>query len=199
MAHFTLLQRQGDTAPTKPNPSTLEPDRTDELFRTLRLRVRRWRDSDLEPLLAVYGDADAMRWVGDGSPLSDDDATRWLDVTRTNYATRGYGMFALESSSTGEVVGFIGIVHPGGQAEAEVKYALAREHWGHGLATEALRAMVDYGSSVHGLSHMIATTAPENLASHRMLIKSGFVRGELRANDDGSFTQVFEWAAGAVD
>lgn len=165
----------------------------DTVFTTPRLRARRWRDADLAPLLTVYGDLDAMRWVGDGSALTPDDATRWLDVSRANYAKRGYGMFALESFETGEVIGFLGIVHPGGQPEAEVKYAFAREHWGKGLATEAVTAAIAYGRDVHGLTHVIATTAPANAASHRVLLKSGFVRGELRDNGDGTSTQVFEW------
>lgn len=169
---------------------------SDQVFVTERLRARRWRDWDLAALLAVYGDADAMRWVGDGSPLSEDEARRWLVVTRNNYEKRGYGMFALESLETGDVVGFIGIVHPSGQAEAEVKYAFTREHWGKGLATEAVRGVVEYGSSVHGLRRMIATTAPENVASHRVLLKSGFEKGALRDNGDGTFTQLFEWVAG---
>lgn len=170
---------------------------TEPLFTTPRLLARRWRDSDYDRLLAVYGDEDAMRWVGDGSPLTPEDAVRWLEVTRTNYSARGYGMFALESSATGEIIGFMGIVHSGGQTEAEVKYALAREYWGLGLATEALRAMPEYGERVHGLTCMIATTAPANTASHRVLLKSGFIHRELRDNADGSVTRVFEWHVSA--
>src|SRR5690606_7909277 len=85
---------------------------------------------------------------------------------------------------------------PGGQAEPEVKYAFAREHWGQGLATEAVRGVVAYARSAHGMTRLIATTAPQNAASHRVLEKSGFVRGELRENEDGSHTQSFEWRAG---
>ena len=179
---------------------TTQPDReptpastADQVYQTARLSARLWRDSDLRALLEVYGDADAMRWVGDGSPLSRDDAVRWFDVTRANYLKRGYGMFALEDRTTAEIVGFIGIVHPGGQEEPEVKYALARTRWGQGLATEAVRGIVAYGSTTHGLSRIIATTAPENAASHNVLLKSGFERDELQLNDDGSYTQVFVW------
>ncbi len=134
-----------------------------------------------------------MRWVGDGTPLTREEAERWLEVTRTNYERRGYGMFALEDTVTGEVVGFIGIVHPGGQSEPEVKYALAREHWGKGLATEAVQGIVEYGSSAHALAQMIATTAPENTASHRVLRKAGFKGSGVRSNDDGTVTWLFTW------
>lgn len=168
----------------------------DLVFETARLRVRRWRDADLAPLQAVYGDADAMRWVGDGHALGEAECRRWLEVTRANYAKRGYGMFAIEArDAPGAVIGFCGIVHPGGQPEPEVKYALHRAHWGRGLATEAVAGLIEHGARAHGLVHLIATAAPENLASHRVLLKAGMTRAALRDNDDGSRTQLFDWQA----
>ncbi len=165
------------------------------LFATERLRVRRLQRGDLAALLAVYGDADAMRWVGDGSVLTGDDALRWLDVTERNVAICGYGMCALMLRESGEVIGFCGLVHPGGQAAVEIKYALARPHWGRGLATEAARGMLDWGARTFGLRHVIATTAPEHTASHRVLRKAGMHDGALRRNQDGTSTQVFDWLA----
>lgn len=65
-------------------------------FYTERLVVRRWRDSDLLALVAVYGDADAMHWVGDSKPITQEQCVRWLQVTQANYDERAYGMFAVE-------------------------------------------------------------------------------------------------------
>ena len=165
----------------------------DIVFETERLVVRRWRDSDLPDILAVYGDAEAMKWVGDGEPITEEEGREWLVVTRRNYEKRGYGMFAIEFRSEPGVIGFCGIVHPGGQEEAEVKYAYLRSVWGQGIATEALCSLISYGVTTHGLSRLIATTAPENTASHAVLVKAGMSRGELRADEDGSFTQFFEY------
>lgn len=165
------------------------------VFETGRLRGRRWVPGDLGALLAVYGDADAMRWVGDGRPLSNDDAERWIEVTERNYARRGYGMFALEDRASGEVIGFAGLVHPGDQAEAEVKYALARAHWGRGLATEAVRALLQCAWRDFGLASVIATVAPQNLVSQRVLLAAGMRQLQERTNDDGSRTLVFGCAA----
>jgi len=168
----------------------------DTVFTTARIVVRRWRDTDLDALLAVYGDEDAMRWVGDGRAITRDECVQWLAVTAGNYRRRGYGMFALEETvAPGTVFGFAGIVHPGGQAEAEVKYALLRSHWGRGLATEAVIGLLAHGARSHGLKHIIATTAPENAASHRVLLKAGMQWGAVRRNDDGSDTQLFDWRA----
>ena len=166
---------------------------SEAVFSTERLIVRRWRESDLPALLAVYGDAATMRWVGDGEPISRDECVRWLDVTRTNYGVRGYGMFAVEHKSPPGVIGFCGIVHPGGQVEAEVKYSFLRSHWGRGFASEAVVGLLRYGAAVHGLCHIIATTAPENVASQRVLLKAGMERGALRIDSGGTKTRLFWW------
>lgn len=166
---------------------------TDAVFETARMAVRRWRDSDLPDLMAVYGDAEAMKWVGDGQPITENECLEWLVVTQRNYAMRGYGMFAVEFKSEPGVIGFCGIVHPDGQEEAEVKYAYLRRFWGRGIATEILRGLIGYGVSAHGITRLIATTAPENSASQAVLTKAGMSRGELRQDEDGEFTQLFEY------
>lgn len=163
------------------------------VFETSRLIVRRLQPDDLAPLFAVYGDADAMRWVGDGEPITKDECVKWLEVTANNYRVRGYGMFALLDRKTGDVFGFCGLVYPDGQADAEIKYALKRSHWGVGLATESANAMLAYGAREHHLTEIIATTAPQNIASHRVLLKAGMKRAEIRDNEDGTHTQVFRW------
>lgn len=166
---------------------------TEVVFCTERLIVRRWCDSDLPALMAVYGDADAMRWVGDGEPVTLEECVKWLEVTRRNYEKRGYGMFAVELRLAPGVIGFCGIVHPGDQAEPEIKYAYLRSHWGRGFATEVAVGLLGYAVSVHGLHHLIATVAPANSASIRVLLKAGMVRGDLINDDDKGQTQLFPW------
>jgi [ribosomal protein S5]-alanine N-acetyltransferase len=168
---------------------------TDFLFETQRLRCRRWVTSDIEPLFAVYSDPDAMRWVGDGSPITRRECNDWLRVTAANYEKRGYGMFALEEIISGQVIGFCGLVHPGGQDEAEVKYAFLRSSWGKGLASEAITTLLSYGASQHSLTQIIATVHPDNLASQRVLAKVGLQKIEERQNEDGSVTFVYLWRA----
>lgn len=163
------------------------------IFETERLACRHLSAADFDAMMSVYGDADAMRWVDDGQPIEAEETKAWIDITLENYRKRGYGMFALVDRATQTVFGFCGLIHPGGQEEAEVKYALLRSHWGKGLATEAVRGLVAYGKREHGLSHIIATVAPDNLASERVLTKAGFAKTDLLDNDDGTQTQLFEW------
>ena len=135
-------------------------------------------------------------WIGDGKALDLSQCEHWIEVTHRNYTTHGYGMFALVSRESSSVIGFCGLVHPGAQIEAELKYALRRRVWGQGLASEAAVAMLAAASSKFGLHRVIATAAPENLASHRVLLNAGMQRGPVKRNGDGSDTHVFVWELG---
>lgn len=168
------------------------------LFRTPRLHARHIAASDVDAMLAVYGDPAVVRYVADGQPLDRAGCERWVDITLRNYATRGYGMVALVEQATGSIVGFCGLVHPPGQVEPEIKYALRRDCWGQGFATEAAIGLLGYARQL-GLPKVIATTDPENETSHRVLLKAGMQRAELRRNEDGSFTQLFSWSAVPVN
>jgi RimJ/RimL family protein N-acetyltransferase len=168
---------------------------SDTLFSTPRVDVRRWRDDDLAHLLEVYADAEAMRWVGDGKPITREACIEWFAVTARNYERRGYGMTALVERASSDVIGFAGLVHPGNQIEVEIKYALKRARWRQGFATEVVRDLLNYGAKTFALSEIIATTAPENTPSHRVLLKCGMKKGILRSDNDGVQTQIFHWQA----
>ena len=143
------------------------------IFNTSRLRCRRWTRRDFDAVYAIYSDPIAMRWVGEGEPITHEACERWFEVTETNYRTRGYGMFVLEDQATGLVVGCCGLIHPGNQTEVEIKYAFLRECWGSGLASEVVPALLQYGLEQHSLTRVIATVDPENLASQKTLLKAG--------------------------
>lgn len=163
------------------------------IFDTERLCVRRLGWNDLATLVGVYGDAESMRWVGDGRPLLKDDCARWIAVTRENYELRGYGMFTIVHRSSGEPIGFCGMVHPGGGETPEVKYAMRRSAWGRGLATEAVAGLLRHAGEVWGLRRVMATVAAENAASLRVLAKVGMAEESVRVEADGTHTLVYAW------
>ena len=79
-----------------------------------------------------------------------------------------------------------------------MKYAFLRSHWGQGLASEAIPALLTFGNQHHSLLQIIATVALGNLASQRVLAKSGMRLSHRRTNEDNSVTLVFTWAASAA-
>ena len=169
-----------------------------QIFESKRLICRRWVPQDVDTIFAVYSDEEGARWVDDGSPITYEECEYWLQVTEQNYRTRGYGMFALDDKVSGQTLGFCGLVHPGNQKEAEIKYAFLSSCWGQGYASEAVPKLLLYGAQHHGLSHIIATVASENLASRRVLSKSGMTFTRTIEEGDGSQTLVYEWEASGV-
>ncbi len=101
-------------------------------------------------------------------------------------------MVAFVAKDRGEIIACAGIVHPNQQTQAEVKYALRRDEWGKGFATEAVRGLVDHARANWDVTDLIATVYPDNLASQNVLRKAGFVHEEDRKNEDGSVTSVWE-------
>lgn len=164
------------------------------LFETERLRARRLTSADVDALHAVYGHVGAMKYVGDGEPLDRDGCANWVTVTDANFEKRGYGMIALEGRSTGEVIGFAGIVHPDQQPEAELKYAFRQDQWGRGLATEAAIGITNFARANWNVKEIIATVHPDHAGSMKVLSKAGFLHVRDRVNDDGSVTSV--WVLG---
>lgn len=65
--------------------------------------------------------------------------------------------------------GFINIQYP----TAEIYYALSRYYWGHGLATQAVNMLMDYGFSTLFLTRIEAWIIADNFGSHRVALKNG--------------------------
>ncbi len=165
------------------------------IFETERLLVRHLQVDDIENLYAVTGDAELMRYMGDGQPLSRELTAKWIDVSINNYTTKGYGCSAVIDKQDGAFIGFCGLVRSElaePPDDAELIYALRKPYWGQGLATEVGRAMLAYGKQSCGLKRIIATIDPANTASIQVAYKIGFRHTMTVADADGLPTQVYE-------
>ena len=68
--------------------------------------------------------------------------------------------------------------------EADIGYELSPRHWGCGYATEAARAVVDFGFNELGLRRISSWCIADNVASARVLERLGFRQeGRLRRNE----------------
>ena len=65
---------------------------------------------------------------------------------------------------------------------AEIGYWLGEDHWGRGLATEAVRAITDHAFAHHDICRIYAHVFEWNAASARVLEKVGYVfEGRLKS------------------
>ncbi len=86
------------------------------------------------------------------------------------------GVFVLRDSA-GTPLGDIGLrISSKNPHEADVGYALLPQAQGQGYASEALRAICDYGFTTLGIHAINAWVLGDNLGSSRLLEKQGFVR-----------------------
>jgi ribosomal-protein-alanine N-acetyltransferase len=85
------------------------------------------------------------------------------------------GLWATIHKETGKFIGRCGLLPwtIDSQQEVEVAYTIAREYWGQGLATEAARAILNYGFEKLHLLRLICLIDPENIPSQRVAEKIG--------------------------
>ncbi|WP_017612031.1 GNAT family N-acetyltransferase [Nocardiopsis salina] len=144
---------------------------------TPRLLLRRWRADDAGPMAAVNADPEVMRWIGDGSVRDEQQTRRGIEAMEQEWDTQGFGLFAVEIRSTGELAGFTGLSVPHFMPEVlpavEIGWRLGRSHWGQGLATEAAAAAVRFGFEGCGPDRIVSIVQPGNGASERIIAKLG--------------------------
>jgi RimJ/RimL family protein N-acetyltransferase len=147
---------------------------------TERLRLRQFRESDLDAYAGITGNAETMRYIARGAPYDREEAWRSLGYLRGHWQIRGYGLWAAEEKRSGALSGRIGLYRPEGWPGLEVGWLVARERWGEGFATEGARAALDYAFSVLREPRAISAIAPENAASIRVAEKLGLRYAEMR-------------------
>lgn len=144
---------------------------------TDRLLLRPWRVSEAAVQRQLWLERDprvpARRQIdADGHPTLA-EMEEW--IRRADRPTTT-GLLAVQRRAEGDVIGYCGLVGGGGgphEEEPELAYELLRRVWGHGYATEAALAVLDWARS-SGHARLSASVWDWNTASRRVLGKLGF-------------------------
>jgi len=135
---------------------------------TERLLLRPGWIEDAAALAAAIGDREIARSLARVPfPYSQDDAEAFLALP--HHPLRPRFLICLRDSN--RIVGGIGL---DGDAEPELGYWIARDHWGRGYATEAGQAVMALADSSLRLPRIMARRATDNLRSANVLRKLGF-------------------------
>ena len=135
---------------------------------TTRLLLRRLTRDDVDAIFAIIGDPIAMQYYP--RTFTREDAAEWIDRNLSRYEKDGYGWLAIVLKSSGEVIGDCGLSWQLADEEPvlELGYHLRRDHWGHGYATEAAQACMEYAFCVLKLDRLVSLIKPENIPSRRV-------------------------------
>ena len=144
------------------------------LFETSRLLIRRVTPDDVDELCSIFGDADNVWAYGTGLPWSRADVEQFIAGYPASdpRLISAPGLALLKQS--GAVTGFGGVGYYLEEGNsADLLYIFKHAYWGKGLATELAQAALAtaFGRSEIDLIH--ATVKPSNVASVRVLEKSG--------------------------
>lgn len=149
-------------------------------YRTDRLILRPWRESDRQPFASLNASPDVMRYFP--NTLTPAESNGMVDVIEQKMAINGWGLWAVEEKRSGAFVGFVGLNVPSYPLPfspcIEIGWRLDSAFWGKGYAPEAARKALEIGFEQYGMSEIVSFTAMVNTPSQRVMDKIGMVRGE---------------------
>jgi RimJ/RimL family protein N-acetyltransferase len=142
---------------------------------TGRLRLRRWREEDREPLAAMNADPEVMRYFP--APQTREASDRSFDTWQRDFDQRGWSNWAVELKADGGFIGFVGLTVPWRTLPftpcVEIGWRLAHAHWRRGYASEAARAALRVGFTALRLDEIVSFTALVNLPSRAVMERIG--------------------------
>jgi len=142
---------------------------------TPRLILRRWRDEDRAPFAVLNADPVVMEHFV--NPLTRQDSDDFVDRIEAHFDERGFGLWAVEVKASGDFAGFVGLWPPNWDPSlTEIGWRLAKEHWGHGYATEGATITTVDGFARLGLDEIVSFTSVDNIRSQRVMQKIGMTR-----------------------
>jgi RimJ/RimL family protein N-acetyltransferase len=156
----------------KPTPP-LQPGQLDRLCGE-RLVLRRPTLSDRDDVARMHRDEVVMATLG--GVRSDAESDALLARLIAHWDAHDFGYWMARDLETDRFCGRAGLRHvvTAGRPETELGYALTRECWGRGLATEAAAACVRAGFETIGLEEIVCFTTLANQRSLRVMEKVGF-------------------------
>ena len=145
---------------------------------TDRLRLRAWRVADRAAFAALNADPIVMEHMP--ATLSSVESDALIARFEAHWRDHGFGLWAVERPEDQQFLGFVGLSRPSFEAPftpaVEIGWRLARDEWGHGYATEAARAVLQFGFESLGLEEIVSFTVPANVRSRAVMERLGMHR-----------------------
>ncbi len=148
-------------------------------IRTKRLILNQFDDRHIGELFEIFGSTEAMQYY-DLEPFSNpEQCLELIDLNKNRFENKTgirWGIF-LEK----KLIGTCGFNAYRADRKGVIGYDLQPAYWGKGITTEALQAIVDFGFNNLQIHRIEAYVTPGNLASEKVLIKTGFeLEGKLK-------------------
>lgn len=150
--------------------------------RTARLRLRSLQDRDAEPIYALFGHWEVIRWLDEPPWPYQPEHARWF-VNARKAVDRDFITTAITLGD--KLVGVIGatLKQPGGihpKPGYSIGYWIGQPYWGRGYMSEAAREFIAHLFATVPDDTIYSGAFTDNAASLRIQEKLGFARdGEM--------------------
>lgn len=142
-------------------------------IQTERLLLRKPEAEDAASIFERYAsDPDVCRYLAWPRHRTIEDTHAFLEFSDSEWQSWPAGPYLIYSHSDGELLGSTGLGFEQLKC-ASTGYVLAKDSWGKGFATEALKAMCKTAQELL-VERLYAHVYPQHHASRRVLEKSGF-------------------------
>ena len=153
------------------------------IFETERLMVRQYAfEIDTENFFLLNGDDDVMRYIRATKTKEECDVflKKAIDSYKINPLV---GRWAADDKATGKFVGSFAIIPIEGSEDIQLGYALLKENWGKGFASELTKSGLVYYFENTNADHIYAIAEKANIASRKVLLKNSFVPDGTKMED----------------
>ena len=147
------------------------------VIETERLRIRKTMPEDLDFLFFLRSHKDVMKYIDRPCAKSKEDIVEMYEKMCAGAEGNTAIAWHIEEKESGKPAGQIGYYRNDKENHrGEVGYMLSPEQQGKGYASEALKAVLDYGFNEVKFHSIEANVNPSNAASIKLLEKHGFVK-----------------------
>jgi len=140
---------------------------------TKRLILRKLRLEDAKDLFEYASDPEVAKYVTWEPHKSIEDSINLIKFTHERYEKREGIIWGIVYKENNKVIGTFDISPVTKHFRAEIAYALSRDYWGKGIATEAVKEAIKFGFEKMNLNRIQAMCIPENIGSYGVMEKVG--------------------------
>ncbi|HMK17657.1 MAG TPA: GNAT family N-acetyltransferase [Chitinophagaceae bacterium] len=153
------------------------------IFETERLIVRQYAfEIDTENFFLLNGDDDVMRYIR--ATKTKEECDVFLKKAINAYKINPLiGRWAADEKVTGKFVGSFAIIPIESSDDIQLGYALLKEYWGKGFASELTKSGLAYYFKNTNADHIYAIAEKANITSHKVLLKNSFVTDGTKMED----------------
>ena len=143
-----------------------------------RLEYEKWQENDFDILKQILSNPKVCEYLPGDKNKTDDEINRWLNYFVQTFGNeKGTKIFKVKIKNADQVIGYCGLGYVKEFDKIEIMYGMNENFFQKGYGSEMSLRMKDLAIQ-QGIKHLIALADINNIASNRILQKTGYTKKE---------------------